>query len=97
MPYSKTGRVSKPKDVLVQDLDGEAVLLNLTSGLYYGLDSNSYHMYKTLLASNTIHGAYDVLLTEYDVDPSQLKTDFDQFVDILLNNGLLDEADQESV
>src|SRR5687768_4029426 len=51
MSDSESRPVIKGPDVLLQDLDGEAVLLNLRNGQYYGLDENSYHMYQTLTSS----------------------------------------------
>ena len=87
--------VIKTLDVLLQDLNGEAVLLNLANGQYYGLDENSCHMYKTLIASGSVQAAYEALSQEYEVEPGQLKADLDQFVAHLLENGLLTEVDQQ--
>lgn len=95
MSNSKFGKVMPAADVLLQDLNGEAVLLNLANGQYYGLDENSYHMYQTLLASDSIQAAYETLLKEYEVEPSQLRADLDQFVAHLFENGLLMYAGSE--
>jgi len=38
MPASLDRSVRVGKDVMFRELDGEAVLLNLESGKYYGLD-----------------------------------------------------------
>ena len=87
--------VFKTLDVLLQDLNGEAVLLNLANGQYYGLDENSYHMYKALIASGSVQAAYETLSQEYEVEPERLRADLDQFVAHLLENGLLSEVDQQ--
>lgn len=89
-------RVIKPPDVLLQDLEGEAVLLNLTNGQYYGMDENSHHMYQTLVSSSSIKVAYETLLIEYEIEPEQLEADLEQFVSHLLDNGLLIYADDQS-
>ena len=86
---SKPRQVVKAPDVLLQDLNGEAVLLNLANGLYYGLDENSFHMYKTLTSSSSVQAAYETLLQEYEIEPSQLKLDLEKFLDHLLENGLV--------
>jgi hypothetical protein len=86
-------RVTKAPDVLLQDLEGEAVLLNLANGQYYGLDENSFHMYKTLLSSGTVETAYETLSKEFAVEPEQLKADLESFVTHLFENGLLIQAD----
>jgi hypothetical protein len=85
----------KGPDVIFQDLDGEAVLLNLRNGLYYGLDENSFSMYKILVSSESVEVAFDALCDEYDVEPDQLRLDLDRFLTDLLQNGLVIYADQE--
>lgn len=89
MSNLESQQVIKAPDVLLQDLNGEAVLLNLANGLYYGLDENSFHMYKTLTSSSSVQAAYETLLQEYEIEPSQLKLDLEKFLDHLLENGLV--------
>jgi len=89
MSTSNPGKVIAAPDVLLQDLEGEAVLLNLANGQYYGMDENSYHMYQTLISSRSIESAYTVLVQEYQVEPDQLRADLDRFAAHLLENGLL--------
>jgi hypothetical protein len=88
-------QVLKALDVLLQDLDGEAVLLNLGNGQYYGMDENSYHMYKVLTSSASVQAAYEALLQEYEIEPAQLRSDLDQFLAHLLENGLVKYADDQ--
>lgn len=82
-------KVVESSDVLLQDLGGEAVLLNLAMGRYYGLDEASFHMYKTLTSSMSVQEAYDSLLAEYDIDPEKLKSDLEIFLSQLMENGLV--------
>jgi hypothetical protein len=79
--------------VLLQDLDGEAVLLNLINGHYYGLDEISFRMYSLLVASDSVETAYEQLLQEYDVAPQTLREDLEKFLDHLLDNGLVLRVD----
>lgn len=87
-------RVSIGKDVLFRDLGGEAVLLNLESGKYYGLDEVGTRMWSLLLEHGQVKGAYTALLAEYDVDEERLREDLLHFVEELASHGLLriDEA-----
>jgi len=89
-------QVIKSPDVLLQDLEGEAVLLNLVNGHYYGMDENSFQMYKTLTTSSSVGEAYESLLQEYEVEPERLRADLEQFLAHLLENGLLIYADEKS-
>ena len=80
--------------VLLQDLDGEAVLLNLANGYYYGLDEISFRMYTLLVNSESVHAAYEQLLEEYDVAPGELQRDLTKLLQHLLDHGLVVRADE---
>ena len=95
MSQLESRQLVAPPDVLLQDLEGEAVLLNLRNGQYYGLDENSYHMYRTLTSSRSVQAAYETLCGEYEVEPGQLKSDLEKFLAHLLENGLLIYADDQ--
>ena len=82
-------RVSVPEDVLIRVLDGESVILNLASETYFGLDKVGTQMWTSLTESGSIQVAYDVLLTEYDVDAQQLRIDLTELLTQLLDNGLV--------
>jgi hypothetical protein len=96
MSNSKLRQVIKAPDVLLQDLEGEAVLLNLANGQYYGLDESSFAMYKTLLSCSSVRAAFENLCQEYAVNPDQLSADLDKFLKDLLENGLLLYADEQT-
>ncbi len=89
-----TRRLIQPPHVLLQDLAGEAVLLNLDNGQYYGLDGISFQMYQLLIASDSIEATFQQLLREYDVEPDSLRGDLGKFVEDLLQNGLVLIAEQ---
>jgi hypothetical protein len=95
MSFVSSGRVIKAPDVLLQDLEGDAVLLNLVNGQYYGLDENSHHMYQTLISSLSFQAAYETLLGEYEIEPEQFRVDLERFVSSLLDNGLVVHADDQ--
>ena len=83
-------RVVAPPDVLIRELDGEAVLLNLASESYFGLDEVGARMWQVLTTSESIEAAYDQLLAEYDVEPERLRQDVLDLVDQLAAHGLVD-------
>ena len=82
-------RISIPSEILFHELDGEAVLLNLHSGKYFGLDSTGTHMWNLLVRHGTLAAAYQTLLDEYDVDEARLKADLLALVNQLAVNGLI--------
>lgn len=80
------------EDVLVQDLGGEMVLLNLDSEEYFGLDDVGSTMWGILKESSSLQAAYDRLLTVYDVEPDQLQQDLLELVEKFIDHGLVEVA-----
>lgn len=83
-------KIAVPDGVLVRDLVGESVLLNLNSESYFGLDEVGTRMWTVLIASPSVETAFDTLLIEYEVDPVQLRNDLHNFIEKLVELGLLD-------
>ena len=86
-------RITVPEDVLFRDLEGEAVVLNLTSGKYYGLDEVGTRMWALLSEHGAVQPAYDALLAEYAVAEGQLRGDLLALVEKLEGHGLLRVAE----
>ena len=93
MPRSFASRVVVPQDVLVSDVGGESVLLNLKTEQYFGLDEVGTRMWRALTESTNIEQAYQTLLAEYDVPQQQLRQDLDELMDRLIQQGLLEVND----
>jgi hypothetical protein len=89
-------QVIRPSSVVLQDLEGEAVLLNLVNGQYYGLDENSFHFYHVLVSAPSVQTAYTILFSEYDIESERLKADLDRFLEHLIENGLVVYANDPS-
>lgn len=85
-------RFVKPGDVLVQELAGEAVLLHLGRGYYFGLNEVGTAVWKELMNGVAVRQAYERLLDEFDVTPDQLRQDVTALVHDLLSHGLLQDA-----
>jgi hypothetical protein len=86
-------RVTVPPSVLVQAVGDEAVLLDLTSERYFGLDEVGAYFWEVITASAGTDEAFQRLAEAYDVAPDVLAADLERFVDDLLANGLLVEVD----
>jgi hypothetical protein len=88
MNISFETRVSIPLDVLVSELSGELVILNLDNESYYGLDEVGTHMWTALTTSETIQSAYDGLLAEYEVSEERLRHDLPDSLGKLITQGI---------
>ena len=90
MKFTNTSRVLVPDGVLIRELEGESVILNLNSESYFGLDDVGTRMWSALTNSPSIQAAYDNLLAEYDVEPEKLSRDLDSLIEQLVSLGLLE-------
>ena len=86
-------RVLASDDVLVRELQGESVLLDLASESYFGLDEVGTRMWEALTANDSFESAYQALLEAYDVPAEELRGDLERFVGELAESGLVDVRD----
>ncbi|MBA3256903.1 MAG: PqqD family protein, partial [Pyrinomonadaceae bacterium] len=75
MPIPFDQQVILPADVLISNVSGESVLLNLNSERYFGLDEVGTRMLSVLTTSKSIQTAFEMLLEEYDVENGLLRQD----------------------
>lgn len=91
VPFDRPVRA--PAHVLVRELQGESVLLNLDSETYFGLDEVGTRMWEVLTTAPSIETAFETLRVEYDVAPEKLRADLEALVGQLLEKGLLEQID----
>ena len=94
MTVSFADRVTVASDVLFRLVSDEAVLVNLNTETYLGLNPVGARMWNVLTDASSIQAAYDLLLQEYDVEPSQLRRDLEEFVAQLLEHQLMETCPQ---
>lgn len=80
-----------PEGVVAREVDGEMVLLNLTSEQYYSLDRVGADMVIRLTRASRDE-ALAALGRDYEVDAAVLEEDLDALVGELLEAGLLQQA-----
>jgi len=90
MVISPTIRVTPAPKVLFRELGGEAVILDLKTERYLGLDETGTRMWRLLTELDSIQAAYAALLDEYEVEPDRLRQDLVGFVEQLSNQGLIE-------
>ena len=73
MAISFADRVTISPDVMFRTVGDEAVLMNLKTELYLGLDPVGTRMWELLTKSASIEEAFDALLSEYDVEAGRLR------------------------
>jgi hypothetical protein len=76
-------------DVVFRILDGEAVLLNLKSGVYFGLNEMGTNIWNNLAENGSLEAVYSRVLEQYDVEPEVAKSDLLRITGELLDKGLV--------
>lgn len=61
-------------------LDGETVLLNLTTGVYGGLDGVGTRVWELIQRPTRVADVRDALLRQYEVDPERCESDLLAFL-----------------
>ncbi|GAA0266978.1 hypothetical protein GCM10009127_03230 [Alteraurantiacibacter aestuarii] len=86
----KNAKVETSDDVVSRSVGGEAVLLNLSSGTYFGLNEVGSAIWELLdKQSLNLAGICDQIEEEFDVTRDQLESDVAALVEKLLENDLL--------
>jgi hypothetical protein len=87
-------KVSIPPEVMVREVGGESVVLDLKTEKYLGLDDVATSMWQALTTAESVEAAYKVLAANFDVEGEQLRHDLDDFVQELIKLGLIDVGDK---
>lgn len=82
-------KVTIPDDVVFRDLAGEAVILNLASGTYFGLNEVGTRMWHLLAEHGSTELLLATVLAEYEVEEAPLRQDLDSLLHILVEKGLI--------
>jgi len=85
-------RLALSPDAVSRELDGEAVILHLGSGQYFGLDPIGTRIWTLLGEHHRPRDVAAVLVGEYDVRPQQLETDLLDLLTRLADRDLIHVA-----
>ena len=83
-----------PDDVVFRVLGDEAVILNLASGVYFGLDTVGARMWQLMSEHGSTDKVIAAMLDEYEVEERQLCSDLAKLIEQLSEKGLV-RADAE--
>jgi hypothetical protein len=88
-PVSLDTLLAVPEDVIFRELDGEAIILNLATGIYFGLDEVGTRFWALITEAGTLRHAVDVMAGEFDVERATLERDAFELAAGLLDKGLV--------
>jgi hypothetical protein len=72
------------------DLAGEAAIVNLTTGVYFGLDAMGARIWNLIREQTTFAEIRERIASLYDVEPHQLERDLREFFGQLADQGLIE-------
>ncbi len=87
---SLPGKVRVSTDVLLQEIEGESVLLDLNSEFYFGLNKVGTRIWQLLSEETSVENVLTKLKGEYGVDEQLLAKDLSNILNALSENGLVE-------
>jgi len=88
--------VRQSRDIIASDIDDEKVMMSLSKGHYYGLDSIGRSVWDILEKPTSVSGLVDALRREYDVDPETCEKDVLAFLENLHADGIIEVGESPS-
>jgi hypothetical protein len=85
-------RVSIPAPVMARDVGDETVILNLDSGVYFGLERVGARIWQLLGEGRTLAEVCDVIEKEYDGAREDIERDVLALVESLHAHNLIERA-----
>lgn len=82
-------RLAVSDEVVLRDLAGEAILLDMNTNTYFGLNAVGTRIWHLLAEHQSTETVIPLLLQEFDVEERQLRPDLDKLVRQLLEKKLL--------
>jgi hypothetical protein len=81
-------KVAASDDAVFRELDGQSVLLNLATGMYFGLDAVGTHVWQLASGDGSLRAISRALAEEYDADPATIERDLLALAQSLVDKGL---------
>ena len=75
--------------VLFQELQGEAALLDLKTGIYFSLDTVGTRIWQLLREHEVLSKVVEAMLSEYDVTEDRCRQDLLDLVEEMRQQGLV--------
>ena len=84
-------RLSVPPQVMSRRVGEETVLLDLESGLYFGVDRVGQRVWELAGSGQTLGDIVDTVVAEFAVERARAEADVLEFAAMLVGKGLLTE------
>lgn len=82
------------QDVAAKVMDGEAVIINLASGVYYSMDKVGALLWEYIQAGHSLAECIEAVLGHYSAGREQVQADTERLVRELVDEELITPADR---
>ena len=93
---SLDSKIGISQDALIREIEGESVLLNLKSGIYFGLNSVGTRIWHLLQQFQSLKKVLPVLAAEYQVGLERCQKDLLSLIAALDQSGLVQILNDET-
>ncbi|PGD05844.1 PqqD family protein [Bacillus wiedmannii] len=87
---SEFSRIIVKPGTIISEFEGEAVLLNISQGIYYGIDEVGLEIWKLIVEKNSLGVIKTYLVNNYDITKKELSDDTERFIENLYEKGLIE-------
>ena len=94
VPFSST--VVAAEGQVFSDLGDEVAILDLKGGTYYGLNAVGARIWSLIQEPRTVQEIYDILISEYEVEPRRCEHDLVMLLEDLAEHELIEIRDGTS-
>lgn len=81
------------QDVNAEVIDGEAIVINVTTGVYYSLDGAGAYIWELLTSGASVAESVQALMNRYRISAEQASTDLNEITSQLVEEGLVSETE----
>src|SRR5262249_1480624 len=87
--FSENTQITVEKNQVSTGLGDEAAILNLSNGVYYGLDAVGARVWNLIQQPRTFSDTSEILIEEYEVDTPRLELDLRNLLNQLADERLV--------
>lgn len=88
--HTNSSLIQRSTNQIACDMGGEVVVLDLKSGIYYGMDAVGARVWSLIEQPVSLLAIRDAIMSEYDIDAESCERDILAFVNRMQSVGLVD-------
>lgn len=93
--FSDHTLIIRSQALVSSELEGEIILLNIESGLYYSLDGVGAYIWQLLQSPRTVAEIEQAILSRYNVEPDRCRRDMLALFQELEGEGLIERQEEK--